>query len=101
MARGGSRSSRGSPTGTRPPGVSASAERFTHRPAGLGLAGHGVITRALAPLPGSCGLRHRGGDHHGLTDHHVFTGSAAWGAALGPRRRLSYPTAAEDLLEPE
>jgi len=63
-----------------------------------------VITRALAALPGLCGLRCPRGDHHGLADHHVFTGSAVCGAAarLGTARRgLKYRTAAEAALEPE
>ena len=73
-------------------------------PRGVGLSGHGVITRALAALPGLCGLRCPRGDHHGLADHHVFTGSAVCGAAarLGTARRgLKYRTAAEAALEPE
>src|SRR5215472_17410949 len=67
-------------------------------PCGLGLPGHGLITRALAALPESCGLRHRGSDHHGLTDHHVLTRSAVRGTAdrLGSARRgLTYRTVAE------
>jgi MFS family permease len=63
-----------------------------------------VITRALAALPGPCGLRCPRGDHHGRADHHVFTGSAVRGAAarLGiARRGLKYRTAAEAALEPE
>src|SRR5215469_15365676 len=67
-------------------------------PCGLVLSGHGLITRALAALPGSCGLRHRGGDHHGPTDHHVLTRSAVCGTAarLGAARSgLNYRTVAE------
>jgi Major Facilitator Superfamily len=44
------------------------------------------------------------GDHHGLADHHVFTGSAVCGAAarLGSvRRGLKYRTTIEAALEPE